>query len=214
MILATIPCLQALFLQASSSSTPTATPILGVVFDTAVNFGKAASPLSLLVLVSSLALGAGFGTQHRPPSPPPLVEIGSTTTAAPTTDVAPPATDTATVSPDAIPFWKRWMIVSVMRFVVSPIVMYGLLQFVASPHLGWIEHYKSTKSSLYTQMVWFVCILESCMPPAQNQVTLLHVANKTDKANEMATFLFFVYATAMVPLVLILSSALHQFQLI
>jgi len=211
MILATIPVLQGLFLQAASSTTTTATPVLGVVFDTAVNFGKAASPLSLLVLVSSLALGAGFGTQHRSPSPPPVEVVPTTTTAVATTttDGALSALDG---SADTIPFWKRWMIVSVMRFVVSPMVMYGLLHCVAS--LGWIDYYHSPKASLYTQMVWFVCILESCMPPAQNQVTLLHVANKTNKANEMATFLFFVYATAMVPLVLILSSALHQFQLI
>ena len=63
-------------------------------------------------------------------------------------------------------------------------------------------------------MLWFVCLLESCMPPAQNQVMMLHSVNKMKQANEMATFLFSVYATSMIPLTIVISIALDKFGLI
>jgi predicted permease len=201
MVVATIPILRRLFLGDASSSSTVAP--LGVVFDTAQNFGKAASPLSLLVLVSSLALGAGFGTKNQPlPSPPPQSKrsddpVGATTT------------NTATT----IPFWKRWALVSFSRFVVSPSLMLGLLKAASAPRLwgegkGWIG------TSAEQPMLWFVCLLESCMPPAQNQVMMLQVANKMKQANEMATFLFSVYATSMIPLTVVISIALDRFGLI
>ena len=196
MIIATIPIIRRLFIAKDVGASG---PLFGVVFDTMQNFGKAASPLSLLVLVSSLALGAGFG-----------VTTGSTKSK--TAITSTPSSSTIVYE---ITFWKRWGIVSFMRFIISPIIMYSLLKIVSLPQIGLIDSYRTDSSTkVYTSMIWFICILESIMPPAQNQVTLLHVANKTKKANEMATFLFFIYTTSMIPLVIILSMALQQFQLI
>ncbi|OEU12098.1 hypothetical protein FRACYDRAFT_244358 [Fragilariopsis cylindrus CCMP1102] len=204
MIIATIPIIRRLFIT-NNNDVGASGPLFGVVFDTMQNFGKAASPLSLLVLVSSLALGAGFGGSAN--------TTGSTTG---TKSKSKLLSSTSTVTAIyEIPFWKRWGIVSFMRFIISPIVMYSLLKIVSLPQIGLIDSYKTdNKGAVYTSMIWFICILESIMPPAQNQVTLLHVANKTNKANEMATFLFFIYTTSMIPLVIILSMALQKFQLI
>ncbi|OEU06413.1 hypothetical protein FRACYDRAFT_254571 [Fragilariopsis cylindrus CCMP1102] len=204
MIIATIPIIRKLFIT-NDVGASVSSPLFGVVFDTMQNFGKAASPLSLLVLVSSLALGAGFGSGST------SATTGSTRTGTKSKNESTDTTSSTIVY--EIPFWKRWGIVSFMRFIISPIIMYSLLKVVSSPQIGLIDSYKTTDST-YTSMIWFICILESIMPPAQNQVTLLHVANKTDKANEMATFLFFIYTTSMIPLVIILSMALQQFQLI
>jgi hypothetical protein len=49
-------------------------------------------------------------------------------------------------------------------------------------------------------MLWFVCILQAIMPPAQNSVVLLQVAGRSDEASQMAKFLFSIYATSMLPL--------------
>jgi len=205
MVVATIPILRRLFVgSSSSSSTVTVTPaLLGVVFDTAQNFGKAASPLSLLVLVSSLALGAGFGAKHRSPSPPPPPISRRT------------RTSDSIATTTTIPFWKRWAIVSLSRSIVSPMLMLGLLT-AASSSKGFLTLGGTSLigTSAEQPMLWFVCLLESCMPPAQNQVMMLQVANKMTQANEMATFLFSVYATSMIPLTIVISIALDKFGLV
>jgi len=205
-LIATIPTLRKLFLSSPSSSSPAKPAVLGVVFDTAQNFGKAASPLSLLVLVSSLALGAGFGKEGQPPS-----------------DAAAAAAASTADDGDGIPFWKRWALVSFSRFVVSPALMLGLLRAASTPLPGFTGGKSSggggrrggwIGSSTDQPMLWFVCLLESCMPPAQNQVMMLQVANKMRQANEMATFLFSVYATSMIPLTVVISVALDKLGLI
>mmetsp|Transcript_2640 Transcript_2640/g.6323 ORF Transcript_2640/g.6323 Transcript_2640/m.6323 type:complete len:409 (+) Transcript_2640:2-1228(+) len=191
MVIATIPILRRLFIDdGSSTSTPA---LLGVVFDTAQNFGKAASPLSLLVLVSSLALGAGFGPNDQT-APKPSTRSSSTTT--------------------TIPFVKRWALVSISRFVVSPALMLGLLKAASCPKFFPFSSSSLIGTSLEQPMLWFVCLLESCMPPAQNQVMMLQVANKMKQANEMATFLFSVYATSMIPLTIVISIALDKLGLV
>eukprot|EP00536_Pseudo-nitzschia_multiseries_P005113 jgi/Psemu1/285551/fgenesh1_pg.93_\ len=192
MVVATVPILRNL-LVGSNGGKPQSTAPLRVVFDTAQNFGKAASPLSLLVLVSSLAMGAGFGKQQ-----PSLLSSGK--------KIDNNRTPSDTVP--SIPLFKRWAIVSFSRFIVSPALMLGLLQVASSDLLG-----NTIGSSLEQPMLWFVCLLESCMPPAQNQVMMLQVANKMQQANEMATFLFGIYATSMLPLTAIVSLALDQLKL-
>jgi len=188
MMVATVPLLRNLLVGGGDGETsPTAS--LRVIFDTAQNFGKAASPLSLLVLVSSLALGAGFGKKEPPLSP--SGKNGG--------HQAAPATTTT------ISLFKRWAIVSFSRCFVSPALMLGLLKVASSDLLG-----NSIGRPLEQPMLWFVCILESCMPPAQNQVVMLQVSNKMQQANEMAAFLFGVYATSMLPLTAIVSLALDR----
>lgn len=216
-VVATMPLLRTLFVGSGSGSatstssavTATAKPALfGVVYDTAQNFGKAASPLSLLVLVSSLALGAGFGKQHQQQQPqqstPPKKDTARRKSKNSIDIVDVDDNQTTTIS-----FLKRWAIVSFMRFIISPALMFGLLRIASSNMLG----RSLIGTSVEQPMLWFVCILESCMPPAQNQVVMLQVANKMTKANEMATFLFSVYATSMVPLTIVISVALDKFGL-
>ena len=62
-------------------------------------------------------------------------------------------------------------------------------------------------------MLWFVLILEATMPPAQNSVTMLQVADRGDDAASMAMFLFSVYLTSMIPVVIVLTFALQKFKL-
>lgn len=195
MVIATIPILRRLVVgeaSSTSSSSPATPALFGVVFDTAQNFGKAASPLSLLVLVSSLALGAGFGPKDE--SAPKITARTPTTT--------------------TIPFWKRWALVSISRFIVSPALMLGLLKAASTPRFFPFSTSSWIGTSLEQPMLWFICLLESCMPPAQNQVMMLQVANKMKQANEMATFLFSVYATSMIPLTVVISIALDKFGLV
>ena len=63
-------------------------------------------------------------------------------------------------------------------------------------------------------MLWFVMVLQACMPPAQNLVLMLNVADKPEKAGQMAKFLFAIYATSMVPIIVILTMALSRFGLV
>ena len=84
--------------------------------------------------------------------------------------------------------------------------MLSLLKLMS--HLGLLD------SSEQNPMLWFVLILESCMPPAQNSVLMLQVANKAHEATQMARFLFLTYATSMIPIVLVVSIALKSLALI
>lgn len=184
MVVATIPPLRRLFISDDRHSAP-----LAVVYNTMLNFGRAASPLALLVLVCSLALGAGFGGDGE--------------------DAVVPA-GAGAKSEDAeeegdVPHLLRWSVVSLTRFIVSPALMFGLLRTASK--LGMIGGPEDFP------MLWFVCMLEAAMPPAQMQVVMLQVVDKMKEAGEMATFLFSVYATAMVPVVIILSIALDHFGL-
>ena len=56
-------------------------------------------------------------------------------------------------------------------------------------------------------------VLQSTMPPAQNLVLMLNVADKAEKAGQMAKFLFAIYATSMLPIIAILTMALSRFGL-
>ena len=59
-------------------------------------------------------------------------------------------------------------------------------------------------------MLYFVCLLQSIMPPAQNSVVLLQVAGRSDEASQMAKFLFSIYATAMLPIVALVTVSLDS----
>eukprot|EP00978_Attheya_sp_CCMP212_P025835 scaffold83959_cov51-Attheya_sp.AAC.3 len=174
--------LKGLFINSSERNAP-----LAVIYNTVQNFGRAANPLSLLVLTASLAIGAGRGitgsTAGFKKDGPLLLEEEE----------------------QGVGFLRRWACVSVARFILSPILMLGLLWVLQKG--GFIGGY------MERPMLWFVLILESYMPPAQNSVLMLQVANKGKKAGELAKFLCSVYATSMLPVVLILTLALRTFDL-
>jgi predicted permease len=97
---------------------------------------------------------------------------------------------------------RRWACVSVARYILSPLFMVSLLKLAAK--FGRIGSSKSDP------MLWFVLLLQSCMPSAQNSVLMLQVAGKGEEASAMAKFLFSIYFTAMLPVVLIVTVALQK----
>eukprot|EP00563_Minutocellus_polymorphus_P017589 CAMPEP_0197726804 /NCGR_PEP_ID=MMETSP1434-20131217/17192_1 /TAXON_ID=265543 /ORGANISM="Minutocellus polymorphus, Strain CCMP3303" /LENGTH=395 /DNA_ID=CAMNT_0043312831 /DNA_START=22 /DNA_END=1209 /DNA_ORIENTATION=- len=158
---------------------------LSIMFNSVANFGRAASPLSLLILVSSLAIGAGIGKHNTSEDASKQIERGGEGAEA--------------------NLLTKWAVVSIMRFLFSPALMYGLLHLAELiGAIGGIDD---------NPMLWFVLILEATMPPAQNSVTMLQVADRGDDAASLAMFLFSVYLTSMVPVVIVLTLALQKFKL-
>lgn len=159
---------------------------LSIIFNSIANFGRAASPLSLLILVSSLAVGAGIGNHiTNVDASKQVVGRGQ--------------------SRHETKLLTKWAVVSATRFLVSPSLMYGLLQL--AEQIGAIGGVNDNP------MLWFVLILEAAMPPAQNSVTMLQVADRGDDAASLAMFLFSVYLTSMIPVVIVLTFALEKFKL-
>jgi hypothetical protein len=146
---------------------------LAIVYNSFQNLGKCASPLAVLVLTCSLAFGAGK-----------RIEV----------------VKTATTNNNNV--MRKWACVSFTRFIISPLIMSGLLYGMST--IGLI----GTKTD--EPMVWFVCLLESIMPPAQNSVVLLQVAGRSDEASQMAKFLFSIYTTAMIPIVALITISLES----
>uniref|UniRef100_A0A7S2AA18 Uncharacterized protein n=1 Tax=Trieres chinensis TaxID=1514140 RepID=A0A7S2AA18_TRICV len=97
---------------------------------------------------------------------------------------------------------KKWSLVLLTRFLLSPSLMYGLL--VVSSRIGLVRRSEDDP------FLWFALLLEASMPPAQNQVVMLQVADRAEAAGEMAKFLFLTYASSMVPVVLILTWTLQR----
>jgi predicted permease len=173
-ILASLPLLRALVM--SSIDTPDSKAPFEVVFNCCQNLGRAANPVALLVLTSSLALGnSNVKQQHE------HCQEGEI----------------------PIPLLKRWSCVSIARFILSPALMIALLQSLHK--CGVIGSMKSSDS-----MIWFVLILEASMPCAQNSVLMLQVAEKPSEASRLARFLFTMYATSMVPVVIVSTILLEK----
>jgi predicted permease len=95
----------------------------------------------------------------------------------------------------AVPVLRRWCCVSIARFALSPSIMIFLLTLLEKGNLiGSINGEDA--------MTWFMLILAACMPSAQNSVIMLQVADQTDEASRLAKFLFSMYATSMIPVML------------
>jgi len=155
---------------------------LAVLYNTVQNLGRAASPLALLVLTSSLALGNNSATMKKLKAPHGIDND--------TTD--------SLVSSQARRFWA----VFITRSFISPLLMMTMLRFIF--RLGVIE------SIDVDPMLWFILMLEASMPPAQNSVVMLHAGDKPAEAAQLASFLFKVYFAAMIPVVLITTILLKQ----
>ena len=175
MMVAVTPLCKLFVADASSSGRK---PLLSPAYNTVVNLGRAASPTSLLVMTSSLAIGAGIGRGKISKRQENASDVG---------------------------FFVQWLFVSLSRFVLSPLVMLGLLRFA--------NKWDMVESCSANPMLWFVMVLQSTMPPAQNLVLMLNVADKAEKAGQMAKFLFAIYATSMLPIIAILTMALSRFGL-
>ena len=161
-----------------SNNQQEAAPLV-VIYNSCQNLGKAASPLAVLVLTCSLAFGAQKKSQKT------TTDLSSETIVGP---------------------MRKWACVSTARFIVSPMVMLGMLYTMDS--MGII----GTREA--EPMLWFTCMLQSVMPPAQNSVVLLQVAGRSDEANQMAKFLFTIYATAMLPIIGMVTTALQSLHIV
>ncbi|CAJ1939586.1 unnamed protein product [Cylindrotheca closterium] len=163
---------------------------LQTIYNSFATFGGAASPLSLLVLISSLALNIGI----RPKSQPKEEVI-----------VIPTKVESDIENSNRASFVKQFICVSLSRFILSPLLMVGLLK--GFQKIGLVS------GPQQAPMLWFIAILQGSMPSAQNSVLMLQVSNKPEQAGVMAKFLFFIYAASMIPLVAIISVALQRFGL-
>ena len=105
-----------------------------------------------------------------------------------------------------VSFLSRYICVSIARFIVSPVLMYCMMAVLNQ--IGAIESSKSAP------MLWFILLLQSSMPSAQNSVLMLQAAEKGGVANSLARFLFSIYATAMIPLVVLSTLLLRNYELI
>ena len=101
---------------------------------------------------------------------------------------------------------RKWACVSTARFLLSPLVMMALLQGMAKA--GFIG------APTTEPMLWFVCLLQSIMPPAQNSVVLLQVAGRSEEAEQMAKFLFSIYSTSMLPIVGLVTASLSELDIV
>ena len=180
-------------------------PVIGVM----TGLILAVSPLRPLFLISSSEQTAPLGviydsfqTLGRAANPLALLVL--------TCSLAMSVTNKGTVTVeyanvDSGNFFSQWTCVAIARFLVSPATMVVLLSAMA--RIGMIE------SSSNNPMLWFVMLLESCMPPAQNSVLMLQVANRGAEAARMAKFLFWLYGTAVLPLVAVVTVALRALAL-
>ena len=177
-----IPSFQGLFMRSAATSKP----LLGVVYNCFQNFGRAANPLALLVLTSSLALGTARNSLTH------------------TTQAVKETKAIETLESEKVEvgrsLLRRMSCVSIARFIISPLLMTLILRLTIGDAV-------KTKGNT---MIWFVLILQSCMPSAQNSVLMLQVAEKTMEASKLAKFLFSIYTTSMIPIVLIATYLLEK----
>lgn len=160
---------------------------LSIIFNSFENLGRASNPLLLLVLTSSLAIGVGGSVAN------------------PDTNNGNYAVDDKGRKACSNNFLRQWACVSISRFVMSPLVMVALMKCMAK--------IKMIDTLSEDPMLWFIMLLESCMPPAQNSVLMLNSADKPAEASKMAKFLFPIYATGMIPIVIIVTIALKHLKL-
>ena len=166
---------------------------LEVVFNCCQNLGRAANPLALLVLTSSLALG--YSKKTVVPSTNNNKDKNKNKNII--------ETNNANSQQRAVAI-KRWMCVSLSRFVLSPLLMIGILKTLEAMNI--IGSIDSKGSS----MAWFILMLEATMPCAQNSVLMLQASEKSEEASRLAKFLFFMYASSMVPVVLVSTIMLEK----
>ena len=217
LIVSTIPFLRRLFMEdkkipsLSNGNLNTSTkPILGAMYNCFQNLGRAANPLALLVLTSSLALG----TTKTPAST--ISSTNTRTTRLRKRTVNTDNDDTRKGS-GGVTLLRRLSCVSIARFIISPLLMTTILYYVYGNITLLTSNNKNSggtsSSSNDNVMIWFILMLESCMPPAQNSVLMLQVADKTEEASKLAKFLFSIYTTSMIPIVIISTFLLEKCRL-
>mmetsp|Transcript_10148 Transcript_10148/g.11781 ORF Transcript_10148/g.11781 Transcript_10148/m.11781 type:complete len:438 (+) Transcript_10148:83-1396(+) len=192
--ISSIPFLQILFMNDDDNNDSSSTALLNVVYNSVHNLGKAANPMALLVLTTSLALGI---VKHQDSN-----KIMTQTKTIPEQN----KNNKQGGDSNGVSLISKLSCVSVARFFISPLLMMSILNM-----LGGL---KDDNTINLDKMTKFILILESCMPPAQNSVLMLQVANKGTEAMKLAKLLFQMYMLAMIPIVIISTLALDKLKLI
>lgn len=91
--------------------------------------------------------------------------------------------------------------IATYRFLISPALTWMLANVLQG--LSWLD--ARTKAILV-----FLCLMEGCMPPAQNSVILLQLVGLTGPAAAMARLLTILYAGAVIPVTLLLTACLQR----
>ncbi len=88
------------------------------------------------------------------------------------------------------------------RFILSPILA------LSTVHLLSIANLMPVDNARTLAIVTFTLLMEGCMPPAQNSVIMLQLAQEKERAGKMAKLLTVIYALSAVPVTLLLSGCL------
>ena len=111
------------------------------------------------------------------------------------------ATEGEVVAASDAPTARGMAAIATYRFLISPLLSFSLVGIIQG--FAWMD--ARTKA-----IVTFLCLMEGCMPPAQNSVILLQLVGKTGPAAAMAKLLTIMYAAAVLPVTILLTLCLQQ----
>ena len=88
------------------------------------------------------------------------------------------------------------------RFILSPMLALATVRLLSFANLLPVDNARTLA------IVTFTLLMEGCMPPAQNSVIMLQLAEKKGRAAKMAKLLTVIYALSAIPVTLLLSGCL------
>ena len=88
------------------------------------------------------------------------------------------------------------------RFILSPIIALATVRLMTLAKIMPVDNARTLA------IVTFTLLMEGCMPPAQNSVILLNLANEKERASKMAKMLTVIYSLSAIPVTLLLSGCL------
>lgn len=88
------------------------------------------------------------------------------------------------------------------RFVLSPLLALTTVRILLGANLLPVDNARTLA------VVTFTLLMEGCMPPAQNSVVMLQLADEKARAAKMAKLLTVIYALSSIPVTLLLSGCL------
>lgn len=160
------------------------------VFGALATLGTAYLPAALLVLAGSLV-----GKKAAPPPAKTFETDNEAVAAAAAVAASKPSSSSS-------PSLRGLLAIAFARFVVSPALSWTVARFLIQG-ATWMDGRTAA-------IVTFLCLMEGCMPPAQNSVILLQLAGKTEAAGGMAKLLTLLYGTSVVPVTFLLTACLSK----
>ncbi|CAM9123661.1 unnamed protein product, partial [Choristocarpus tenellus] len=99
-------------------------------------------------------------------------------------------------------FAKKVSAIMAARFLIMPFL--AAVMLMSGSRMGLIP---------YDKLLWFVMLMQGCMPSAQNSVVILQLENKPELAKSMGRTLIAIYLLAAIPIAFLLSGILQFVQL-